>query len=202
MPAPLPESRSSAAAAAREQLELAWFGGVCTGDEAAFESLFRAYAGPLHAFAYSYVGSQTVAQEIVQDLFARMWERRETLEVPRSVYAYLFSATRNRAISHLRSQRAEQAFLARALQAEGTRRLPSSAPQEQDLEAQTLEEALDRAVLELPPRCREVFALIRGQQLSHAQVAEVLRISPKTVQIHMGRALALLRQKLRPWLQG
>jgi RNA polymerase sigma-70 factor (ECF subfamily) len=173
---------------------------VRTGDEAAFESLFRAYAGPLYAFAYSYVGSQATAQEIVQDLFARMWERRETLEVPRSVYAYLFSATRNRAISHLRNRRVEHAFLARALQAERLGGAPSGAPQERELDAQALAEALDRAVRELPPRCREVFALTRDKQLSYAQVAEVLHISPKTVQIHMGRALALLRQKLGPWL--
>jgi len=202
MLAPQPESRSSATAAARERQELAWFEGVRTGDEAAFESLFRAYAGPLHAFAYSYVGSQVAAQEIVQDLFARMWERRETIETPRSAYAYLFSATRNRAISYLRSRRAEHSFLARALHAAGTRDAPAGAPQERELEAESLAEALDQAVKELPPRCREVFALTRNQQLSHAQVAEVLGISPKTVQVHMGRALALLRQKLGPWIRG
>lgn len=202
MPTSFPESRSAATAAAREREELAWFEGLRTGDEAAFESLFRAYAGPLYALAYSYVSSQAIAQELIQDLFARLWERRETLETPRSVYAYLFSAARNRAITYLRNQRVEHAFLERTVRREGARDAPSGSPQERDLEAQTLAEALDQAVRELPPRCREVFTLSREGRLTHAQMAEVLHIAPKTVQIHMGRALAFLRLKLAPWLQS
>jgi RNA polymerase sigma factor (sigma-70 family) len=98
MSASVPESRSSLHAA-RERQELECFGQMRTGDEAAFETLFRAYAKPLCAFAYTYVGSTAAAQEIVQELFCRIWERRDTLEMPRSVHAYLFSATRNRAIA-------------------------------------------------------------------------------------------------------
>ena len=66
---------------------------------------------------------------------------------------------------------------------------------------EALAEAVERAVAELPPRCREVFTLTRDQHLSYAEVAGVLHISPKTVEIHMGRALALLRDRLQPWLR-
>jgi RNA polymerase sigma-70 factor (ECF subfamily) len=196
-----PESPSSLDAA-RERQELQCFERMRTGDEAAFETLFRTYVRPLCAFAYSYVGSKATAQEIVQELFCRIWERRDTLEMPRSVYAYLFSATRNRSINHLRNRRVQQAFVNRTLDVELRREAHPSAPQEQELEAQALADALARALDELPSRCREVFNLTRDQQLTYAQVAETLQISPKTVEIHMGRALALLRQKLRPWLRG
>ncbi len=201
MSASIPESRSSPDPA-RERQELECFGRMRTGDEAAFETLFRTYAKPLSGFAYSYVGSMAAAQEIVQELFCRIWERRDTLEMPRSVYAYLFSATRNRAINHLRNRRVQNAFLHRTLDAELRREAHPSAPQEQELDAQALADALARALEELPERCREVFTLTRDQQLTYAQVAETLHISPKTVEIHMGRALALLRQKLGPWLRG
>ena len=197
-----PQSRSSAAASVGEPEELAWFEGQRSGDEVAFEALFRAYAEPLYGFAYSYVRSQAAAQELVHDLFARLWERRETLDMPRSVDSYLFSAIRNRAVSHLRNRRVEKAFLTRTLQLHAVRTTPAGAPQELELEANALAEALDQAMQDLPPRCREVFALTRTQRLTYAQVADVLGISPKTVQIHMGRALTLLRQKLGPWLKG
>ncbi len=87
--------------AARDRRELECLERMRTGDEQAFEALFRAYVEPLCAFAYSYVESEPAAQEIVQDLFARLWERRDSLEVPRNVQAYLYGATRNRAINYL-----------------------------------------------------------------------------------------------------
>src|SRR5256885_9713379 len=91
--------------ATRDARELEWFARVRTGDAQAFEALFRAYVEPLCSFAYSYVESESQAQEIVQDLFTRLWERRETLERPRSVRAYLYGATRNRALNEVRNRR-------------------------------------------------------------------------------------------------
>jgi RNA polymerase sigma-70 factor (ECF subfamily) len=199
---PAGQPHRSLDAAARDRRELEWLERIRTGDEEAFEALFRAYVEPLCAFAYSYVESQPAAEEMVQDLFTRLWERRDSLEVPRNVQAYLYGATRNRAISHLRNRRVETTFLQRALrigQARAT--TPRPVPPEEELNAQALREAVERAVAELPPRCREVFTLTRDQHLSYAEVAGVLHISPKTVEIHMGRALALLRDKLGPWLR-
>lgn len=186
---------------ARERQELAWFDAVRTSDERAFESLFRAYFESLSAFAYSYVESREIAQDLVQELFFRLWDRRLTLELPRNVNAYLYGATRNAAVSHLRSRRAESVFLDRARNEEDVRDATvEPLPVEDALEAEALAGAVDRALAELPPRCREVFVLTRNQHLSYAEAAAVLGISPKTVEIHMGRALGFLRQKLRRWL--
>ena len=199
---PAGQPQQSPDTAARDRRELEWLERIRTGDEEAFEALFRAYVEPLCAFAYSYVESEPAAQEIVQDLFARLWERRDSLEFPRNVQAYLYGATRNRAINHLRNRRVETTFLQRALrigQARAT--APRPVPPEEELNAQALAEAVERAVAELPPRCREVFTLTRDQHLSYAEVAGVLHISPKTVEIHMGRALAILRDRLQPWLR-
>ncbi len=187
--------------ATRDARELEWFARVRTGDAQAFEALFRAYVDPLCSFAYSYVESESQAQEIVQDLFARLWERRETLERPRSVRAYLYGATRNRVLNERRHARVEAAFRHRALRLEAAQATaPRPVPPEEDLHAGALAVAVERAVTELPPRCREVFTLTRDQHLSYAEAADVLGISPKTVEIHMGRALSLLRSKLSDWL--
>src|SRR5881227_3517866 len=120
--------------ATRDARELEWFARVRTGDAQAFEALFRAYVDPLCSFAYSYVESESQAQEIVQDLFARLWERRETLERPRSVRAYLYGATRNRVLNERRHARVEAAFRHRALRLEAAQATaPRPVPPEEDL---------------------------------------------------------------------
>jgi RNA polymerase sigma-70 factor, ECF subfamily len=179
------------------------FAGVLTGDPQAFEALFRAYVEPLCAFVYTYVERQDVAQEIVQDLFCWLWVHRHSLPAMGSVRAYLYSAARNRAINHIRDSRVELQFEATAAgDRHGTPGTCSTHTPSAEAEAADLAEALSRALRAMPPRCREVFTLTRDQQLSHAEVAQVLGISIKTVEIHMGRALALLRERLAPWLQA
>jgi RNA polymerase sigma-70 factor (ECF subfamily) len=186
----------------RAALERQWLEQVRTGDAKAFEELFRAYAEALCAYVFTYVDSRETAQELVQDLFTRVWQSRHTLDMPRSVRAYLYTAARNRAINYLRDRRVERAFMERARRDELPHGYsPSSSEIEEGIDAATLSEALSAAVRELPLRCREVFTLTREQHLSYAEVAEVLGITRKTVEIHMGRALAILREKLRPWVR-
>ena len=188
----------------RDALELEWLERIRWDDAEAFEALFQAYVEPLCAFAYSYVQSQAAAQELVQDLFCRLWERRRTFTLPRNVHAYLYGATRNRAINHLRNRRVEDAFKARVVRDDDDRRtmLPGvRAEQEEALEAAGLAEAVAQAVAEMSDRCREVFTLTRDQGLTYAETAAVLRISQKTVETHMGRALSFLRRRLAPWLR-
>jgi len=194
MSSPEPRPRET-----REEIERTWLQRIRAGDERAFEALFRAYVEPLCAFAYGYVQSQSAAQDIVQDLFARLWEQRATLEPPRSVQSYLYGATRNRALNHQRRARIEVAFVRRGREVALAAPPPRVTP-EDDLHAQAFAEAVTRAVTQLPTRCREVFTLTRDHQLSYDEAAQVLGISPKTVEIHVGRALALLRDKLRDWL--
>ena len=199
-PAPSSNAQAQLDRAARDRAERALLERARTGDEQAFESLFDAYVEPLCAFAYTYVQSQDVAQEVVQDLFCRLWERRHSLELPRSVHAYLYSATRNRAINYLRDRRVESAFLERA-QVDGERAGTSVPRPDEEAQAGELAAALEKAVAEMPLRCREVFTLVRDQHLTYAEAGTVLGISPKTVEIHMGRALAILRERLHRWIE-
>ena len=169
---------------------------VRTGDAAAFESLVRAHAASLAGFARAYVDSAAVAEELVQDLFCWVWDHRFETPVPRSVRGYLFGSIRNRALNHLRHERVTIEFESAATR----NRNIGAHPADEELLVADLAGALARVVREMPVRCREVFTLVRDEQLSYAEVAEVLGISSRTVEIHMSRALTLLRRRLAPWL--
>jgi RNA polymerase sigma-70 factor (ECF subfamily) len=179
-----------------------WAERIRAGDTAAFEAMVRAYADPLFGYAYTFVRSRDVAEELVQDLFVRLWSQRETWDVPRSLLSYLFQATRNRAVSYLRHARVERRFRERALLGEDASTLgPRPVPADESARVEELSAAIARAVAAMPQRCREVFTLSREQQLTYPQIAEALQISVKTVEIHMGRALAMLRAALASWNQ-
>ena len=198
----MPESLRHLDSDDREREEREWLDRMRAGDERGFELMFRMYVGRLCEFADSYVASSEEAEEIVQGLFQWIWEQRESVEMPRGMRAYLYAAVRNRALNVLRSRRMEHALherLGRDIASRNEMEIPLAA--ESLIDARDLNEALDRAVREMPPRCREVFTLLRHQYLTYAEAAEVLAISPKTVEIHMARALAILRTRLAAWLE-
>ena len=184
---------------AQDAAERRWLTALRTGDGRAFESIFRAYAAPLCDFALSYVRERETAEEIVQDLFCRIWEQRFTVEMPYGLRPWLFSAVRNRSLNALRDRRVEVSIhehLSRDARARAAVEATDA-----ELSARDVSEAADRAVSAMPPRCREVYTLIRQQQLSYAETARILGISPNTVEVHMTRALAILRTALAPWLR-
>jgi len=168
----------------------------CAPDVAAFEGVFRTHYAPLCDYVYSYVRSRAVAQELVQDLFLRLWERAptaaETLAAP-----YLYTAARNRAVGHLRRERVAAAWANDPACA--ARAAPPAA--DEPLREHELRAALDNAVAALPERCRLVFTLSRYRRLSNADIARMLSISVNTVEQQMWRALKTLRVKLAPYLQ-
>lgn len=181
-------------------LEQSWVAGVRAGDDRAFEAMFRAYRDDLVGFAESLLRSREAAQEIVQDLFLRLWQMRDLWEPKGALNTYLFRATRNRAIMRLRRQRSELAFHDRLSNGE---RGSMSGSRDDASDARVgvadLESAIARAVADLPDRCREVFSLSRHHHLSNAQIADVMQISVKTVEVQMTRALAYLRRRLVDW---
>lgn len=182
------------------ELEHSWVAGVRSGDDRAFEAMFRAYRDDLVGFAESLLRSHDAAQEVVQDLFLRIWQMRDLWEPKGPLNMYLFRATRNRALTRLREQRSELSFHDRLSRVEptsmsGTRADTSDAR----IGVADLESAIARAVADLPDRCREVFTLSRHHHLANAQIADVMQISVKTVEVQMTRALAHLRRSLADW---
>ncbi len=201
---PLEPDRSNAPLYApdssRESRDRAWVESIRTGDVAAFEAMFRAYKNDLGAFVTSWVHSREAAEEVIQDLFLHLWEQRHEWQLAVPLNIYLFRAARNRAIDYLRHQRVETEFQQRIAQRhdEGFEPRPPLRGDEA-AQAAELEDAIERAVSALPPRCQEVFRLSRYHHLSYAEVAQVMQISTKTVEVQMGRALTALRRRLAAW---
>jgi RNA polymerase sigma-70 factor (ECF subfamily) len=165
------------------------------GDERAFDELFRSAYAQLVGAANVVLRDPAVAEEIVQDVMLELWRRRETLVVEDSLRAYLYRATRNRALNHVR-------HLAVQRRGEPQLRGESAAPPRADarLTAGEIQVALRDAIHDLPDRCREIFEMSRVQGLKYAEIAEILGISVKTVEAQMGKALRILRERLAAWL--
>jgi RNA polymerase sigma-70 factor (ECF subfamily) len=177
-------------------LELDWVARIRAGDAAAFEAMFRRYYEPLLRFALTYLPVRETAEDLVQDVFYRIWEQRERWAVRTTLAAYLYGAVRNRALDYVRHQLVEQqweerALLARDVTAAALRVPPASALAQ--LELDELDLVIRRAVDRLPERCRQTFLLSREHGLAYAEIAAVMGTSVKTVKIQMGRALKALR---------
>lgn len=165
--------------------------------EAAFDAIFRGWYARLVRMAEGLVRDRAVAEELAQDVLLELWRRRETLDAEGSAGAYLFRATRNRALNHLRHLKVERREAAEVAP-DPVR--PATAPGE--LEAEDMEAAVRRAMDSLTPRCREVFELSRVHNMRYSEIAETLGVSVKAVEAQMGKALRAMREHLAPWLPG
>ncbi len=171
-----------------------------TSDEvrALIHDLFQLHYAGLCRFAYRCVRSRAVAEELVQDVFLKVWKQEQAGQSGRVTKGYLYQAVRNHALDHLRHKRVEEAWATRV-------RLEPEAAEHKDspdvvLQSEDLAQAVREAVERLPERCRLVFLLRREQHLSYDEIAETLGISIKTVENQMGRALRHLKARLGPYL--
>ena len=161
-------------------------------DPAAFlELLFKTFYAPLGAVAYRVVPDRAAVEDLVQDVFLRLWQGLDALPALESYRAYLTRMVLNAALRH--RQRAQR----RVAWDDAP---PAAAPVAPDalagLHAAEAAAAVAAALAQLPPRCRVVFELSRYEELSYQQIADALDISPKTVEHQMGKALRLLRRAL------
>ena len=151
------------------------------GGTAAFRELFDRYYAPLCRFAACWFHDRTSAEEIVLDTFTHIWT---------SVRAYLFRAVRNRALNRLRDERTDGIPIGKGPEPLFTN------PEALQLEADEMLLLIAEAVSQLPDRCREVFRKSREEGLSNAAIANQMRISVKTVEAQITKALRRIRETL------
>jgi len=173
-----------------------WVKRIREGDHAAFEAAFRAYYAELCAFAYRYLRSPALAEEVVHDVFARLWQIRSELQIRSSVKAYLYGAVRHRAISLLRRHTVEEAWQADTALEDYTREVHGRNAGPEQLEREQLVAAVEHVLAGLPPRCRMAVILRWQREMSYAEIAETMQISVKTVEAHLTRATKELRLHL------
>jgi len=163
-------------------------------DLEAFERIFATYHAMLCDIADSYVGSQAIAEELVQDLFHTLWRDRSRLDVRHSLRSYLCRATRNRAVQHLR-HRSVVLRWTRLVGADTD--AAHAAPSDAMLEQHETLTALRAAITALPPRARLAVVLRWHHRMTNAEVAEAMDISVKGVEKLLASAMERLRQSMR-----
>lgn len=167
------------------------------GNLRVFEDLFRQYYQMLCNYALRFVGDSDTAEELVQDLFYTLWEKRLELQINTSVKSYLFSAVHNRCLKFIEHRAVEQKYRSYYLKHE-------SEIDSDDTDSASLgemQQIINRTLDSLPERCGNIFRLNRFEGLKYQEIAERLSISVKTVEANMGRALRVLRKSLKEFYE-
>lgn len=163
------------------------------GDSFAFEVLFYKYRNKVKGFAVKMVPAQVDPEEIVQEVFVKLWLKKEAINPEKEFQSYLFSMAKNLILDHLKSAvNRKLYFVGEHFQQD---LLFDEGPENQVREK--MEEKLQQLISEIPERRREIFRLSRFEGLSYKQIAERLNISENTVDSQIRNALAFLRKELR-----
>lgn len=165
------------------------------GDVDALDALIQRYWSPLVAYVTRLGSTSDAAEDMVQQTFARLWERRTTWRATGSVRGLLYRIAHNLAVSEHRAERARS-----RADSHGAEDVTRPVSPLDALEHAELGDALNAAIRMLPPRRREVFILRCVHELSYREIAGIMRTSPQTVANQLSRALATLRTVLRPLL--
>lgn len=160
------------------------------------ETLFREHYEGLSRYAFSILKDQEEAEDVVQKLFVKLWEKRKEIEIWKDVKSYLYRSTYNASLNELK--RIKRHTMYETVNKE--KGFQSDNDSSATVISSELEEKIENALQTLPEKCGEVFRLSRFKELSYKEIAEKLEISVKTVENHMGKALKLMRVELEEYL--
>ncbi len=162
------------------------------GDVKAFDNLFSEYGSRIYHFTYGYLKSKEDAEEVVQEVFIRIWKNRKDLKPDLSFKAYLFKIAYNLIIETFQKVRREQAYKDTLID----EAIVFSPELEEQLNYQALLEKVEKIIDELPTRQKEVLVKKRIEGQSVKDISMQLGITPKTVENHLTEALKNLKKQL------
>jgi RNA polymerase sigma-70 factor (ECF subfamily) len=171
---------------------------ACEGDEKAFAELFRHFYDRLLHFCIQYVHSREAAEEIVSDVFVKIWNRRAELEKIVNLEVYLFVAVKNHSLNYL--EQYSSLRISPINEETGMAELTNSVDPEKTMEWKEILFRMDQEVSRLPDQCRRVFKLIKEEGFKYKDVAEILNISPRTVETQLFRAMKRLNEIIGPYM--
>jgi RNA polymerase sigma-70 factor, ECF subfamily len=161
------------------------------GSKEAFTSLYKMYWKQVYNFSRLYLTNPTSAEEVVQEVFIKIWESREFIREDDNFKGLLFIITRNLIFNHHRKNLNEEFYKVTVLAA-----MEEPYHVEEEIEAKNLSEYIDLLISELPPRRREIFNLSRKEHKSYKEIALLLDISEKTVENQISEALKYLKKNI------
>jgi RNA polymerase sigma-70 factor (family 1) len=160
---------------------------IALGDEAAFRQVYVFFYRRLYQFAFALVKTREPAEEIVEDVFVRIWQHRDTIASIQNLRVYLYTAVKNSALNYL-SQKARQSITEPFDHIHIGMESPAGTP-EQILITAEIQQKIQLAVDALPPRCKMIFKLVREDGLKYKEIAGILNISVNTIDAQMAIAV-------------
>ncbi|SHF67499.1 RNA polymerase sigma-70 factor, ECF subfamily [Mariniphaga anaerophila] len=169
---------------------------LVSGDQTAFELLFRFYYPGLVIFASRIVLDRDEAEEIVQNFFVKLWSDRKRIRKSETLKSYFFACVKNHALNHLKREK-----ISERVRNELRKMIETDRLYQPDVFVESeLQHRIKSAFEKLPPRTNEIFTLSRFNGLSNQQIAEQLQISKRTVETQISNALKLLREELKDFM--
>lgn len=165
---------------------------LATGDVKAFDTLFLMYSKKLFGFSFRYLKSKEEAEEIVQETFVRIWEKRSEVDAAYSLSGFVFTIAHRLILNRLRKIHNEKRCHA-FLESQDHRWRNTT---EESLLGLELEDVARTAIEALPPKRQMIYRMVRMEHMTYQQVADHLQISVKTVEAQMSEALKFLRSRI------
>lgn len=165
-------------------------------DEESFAVTFKEHYAALHSYARVILQDEEIAEDVVQSMFLKLWEKRDAISVQTSLRAFLYRCVHNDSLNYLKHLKVKTSYTDHAaylMKEENSRPVPG-------FELKELERRLHETLAELPEQCLTVFQMSRFEDLKYREIAERLGVSVKAVEKQMGNALKHLRLRLGDYL--
>ena len=166
------------------------------GEGETFEKLFKTHFKSLYAYAFTIVKDEMAAEEMVQNVFFKIWEKKGGLNIESPALAYLYKSVYHESLNYLKHQKVKAAYQAHTVYQMKNQTDHAS----KKIMLSELEQQINKALSELPEQCRTIFQMSRFEELKYQEIANKLGLSIKTVENQMGKALKILRLKLVDYL--
>ncbi|MEQ8336608.1 MAG: RNA polymerase sigma-70 factor [Cyclobacteriaceae bacterium] len=181
-----------------ETSDIFLFNKVKNGDTVAFEEIFRRYYNDLARYCFTLVRDETIAEEITQEVYIYLWEKKDNIEISSSLKSYLFSAIRNKSINYIKYELPKQRIL---IDISDTVLVEGTVFHEKN-DIKRLKKKIQVSINQLPEKCKQIFLLSRYGGMTYKEIAEDLDLSVKTVENQMSIALKKLRDLLESDLKN
>lgn len=163
------------------------------GDMSAFDAIYERYCKRLYGFVFRYIKQEVDAEEIVQEVFIKIWESRKIIDSYSSFESFIFTIAYNSTISLLRKRVTEKKYLE---QIKYRQQINNSEDIINEIHYNEMNERVKSLLNQLTPRQKEIFILSREEGLSHEEIAKKLNISSNTVKNHLVSALAYIKSHI------
>ena len=170
-----------------------WAREIKKNNERAFKEMFDATFENFVRYAWKYTKNKDSAMDIVQESFIKLWKVRENLDPSQSLKTYFYRMVKHKSLNYLRDMDNNTEEISELQIADDSQSMHI----EDDHQSSRLLEPLKRWINELPERQREAFKLSRYEGLTHEEIAEVMEVSPRTVNNHIGAALKNLQERFK-----